>query len=97
MDDTQTDAKARRFRIDTLNSVGTMSLGVLSPINISRPTKVMIDMKMEKSLISFLSCSPTHTKCQTYRKQTDIQTDRQTDNSIKQRLRKKETHRKGRK
>ena len=32
-----------------------MSLGVSKPINMSRPTKVMIDMKMEKSLISFLS------------------------------------------
>lgn len=40
---------------NTLNSVGTISLGVSNPINISRPTKHMIDMKMEKSLISFLS------------------------------------------
>ena len=39
----------------TLNSVGTMSLGVLSPISISRPTNVMMDMKMEKSLMSFLN------------------------------------------
>lgn len=39
----------------TLNSVGTISLGVLSPINMSRPTKVIMDMKMEKSLMSFLS------------------------------------------
>lgn len=30
-------------------------MGVSKPINISRPTKHMIDMKMEKSLISFLS------------------------------------------
>lgn len=39
----------------TLNSVGTISLGVSSPIKISRPTKVMIDVKMEKSLMSFRS------------------------------------------
>ncbi|KAF3848548.1 hypothetical protein F7725_015045 [Dissostichus mawsoni] len=31
------------------------SLGVSKPINMSRPTKDMMDMKMEKSLISFLS------------------------------------------
>lgn len=39
----------------TLNSVGTISLGVLSPSSMSMPTKVMMDMKMEKSLMSFLS------------------------------------------
>lgn len=39
----------------TLNSVGTISLGVSSPIKISRPTKVMIDVKMAKSLMSFRS------------------------------------------
>jgi hypothetical protein len=32
-----------------------MSLGVFRPISMSRPTKVMMDMKMEKSLMSFLS------------------------------------------
>ena len=37
----------------TLSSVGTISLGVLRPTNISSPTNVMIDMKMEKSLMSF--------------------------------------------
>ena len=41
----------------TLNSVGTISLGVLSPMNISSPTNVIMDMKMEKSLMSFLSWS----------------------------------------
>lgn len=40
---------------DTLNSVGTINLGVLRPISMSRPTNVMIDMKIEKSLMSFLS------------------------------------------
>lgn len=40
----------------TLNSVGTINLGVLSPINMSSPTNVMMDMKMEKSLMSFLNC-----------------------------------------
>lgn len=44
-----------------MNSVGTISLGVSNPINISIPTKHMIDMKMEKSLISFLSYTPTKT------------------------------------
>lgn len=39
----------------TLNSVGTISLGVLRPINMSSPTNVMMDMKMEKSLMSFLN------------------------------------------
>lgn len=39
----------------TLNSVGTISLGVSSPNKISRPTKVMIDVKMAKSLMSFRS------------------------------------------
>lgn len=39
----------------TLNSVGTMSLGVLRPTSISKPTNVMMDIKMEKSLINFLS------------------------------------------
>lgn len=48
----------------TLNSVGTISLGVLSPINMSSPTKVMMDMKIEKSLMSFLSW------CQTQKKRT---------------------------
>ena len=47
---------------NTLNSVGTISLGVSNPINISRPTKHMIDMKMEKSLISFLSYTSTDTR-----------------------------------
>lgn len=46
----------------TLNSVGTISLGVLSPINISRPTNVMIDMKIAKSLMSFRSCTFTEEK-----------------------------------
>ncbi len=39
----------------TLKSVGTMSLGVCKPISMSSPTNVMMDMKMEKSLINFLS------------------------------------------
>lgn len=39
----------------TLNSVGTISFGVLSPSSMSIPTKVMMDMKMEKSLMSFLN------------------------------------------
>lgn len=43
----------------TLNSVGTISLGVSSPIKISSPTKVMIDVKMEKSLMSFRSYTVT--------------------------------------
>lgn len=47
---------------NTLNSVGTISLGVSNPINISRPTKLMIDMKMEKSLISFLSYTSANTR-----------------------------------
>lgn len=50
-----------RKKSNTLNSVGTISLGVSNPINISRPTKHKIDMKMEKSLISFLSYSSTNT------------------------------------
>lgn len=45
-----------------MSSVGTISLGVSNPINISRPTKDMIDMKMAKSLISFLSYTSTNTK-----------------------------------
>lgn len=45
---------------NTLNSVGTISLGVSNPISISRPTKDMIDMKMAKSLISFLSYRSAH-------------------------------------
>lgn len=51
---------------NTLNSVGTISLGVSNPINISRPTKHMIDMKMEKSLISFLSYTATKTHKHTH-------------------------------
>lgn len=43
------------LNVNTLNSVGTISLGVSKPTHISRPTKDMIDMKMAKSLISFLS------------------------------------------
>lgn len=39
----------------TLNSVGTISFGVLSPSSMSIPTKVMMDMKIEKSLMSFLN------------------------------------------
>lgn len=45
----------------TLNSVGTISFGVLSPSSMSIPTKVMMDMKMEKSLMSFLSWRPPQT------------------------------------
>lgn len=45
---------------NTLNSVGTISLGVSKPINISRPTKDRIDKKMEKSLISFLIYRPSN-------------------------------------
>lgn len=45
---------------NTLNSVGTISLGVLSPINISSPTNVIMDMKIEKSLMSFLSWCHRH-------------------------------------
>lgn len=45
---------------NTLNSVGTISLGVSKPINISRPTKHRIDKKMEKSLISFLIYRPSN-------------------------------------
>lgn len=44
---------------NTLNSVGTISLGVSKPINISRLTKHRIDKKMEKSLISFLIYGPS--------------------------------------
>lgn len=43
---------------NTLNSVGTISLGVSKPINKSRPTKHRIDRKIEKSLISFLIYRP---------------------------------------
>lgn len=53
----------------TLNSVGTISLGVLSPINISSPTNVIMDMKIEKSLMSFLSWC--HRQKETNKKQSE--------------------------
>lgn len=43
-----------------MNSVGTISFGVLSPSSMSIPTKVMMDMKMEKSLMSFLNWPRAH-------------------------------------
>lgn len=49
----------KSLKIGTLNSVGTISFGVLSPSNISSPTNVMMDMKMEKSLMSFLNWRQT--------------------------------------
>lgn len=39
----------------TLNSLGTMSLGVSTPTSTSTPQKTRIDRMMAKSLMSFLT------------------------------------------
>lgn len=45
----------------TLNSVGTMSLGVSTPTSISTPQKMRMARMMAKSLMSFLTWVKVHT------------------------------------